>query len=318
MAHAELRNQTPIKEFILLGFGDLLELEPLLFLLFLAIYVAIMMGNVLIVVIVVANRHLHTPMYFFLGNLSLLEACYSSTILPKVLASLVTGDRIISVSGCITQFYFFGSLAAAESYLLAMMSYDRYLAICSPLHYAVLMSSKRCLQLTAGSWMSAFLANCVVIFLASQLTFCISNEIPHFFCDFSPIVNLSCSDTTIIELVTLIMAFIFTLMPFLLTLTSYICIITTILRIPSTRGRQKAFSTCSSHLIVVGIFYGTIIVVYMLPSTETLRGLNRMFSVFYTVLTPLVNPLIYTLRNKEVHKALRRMTANKRRAFCKS
>ncbi|KAM9120677.1 olfactory receptor 11L1-like [Pangshura tecta] len=307
MANADLGNQTSITQFILLGFGNLQELHFLLFLLFLVIYIATMVGNILIVVLVVADQHLHTPMYFFLGNLSCLETCYTSTILPRVLASLLTGDRTISVSGCITQFYFFGSLAATESYLLAIMSYDRYLAICNPLHYAALMNSKCCLQLIAGSWISAFLANCSDSLLLS-----------HFFCDFSPIVKLSCSDTSLIELLTFIMAFIFTVTPFLLTMTSYVCIITTILRTPSTRGRQKAFSTCSSHLIVVTIFYGTIIIVYMLPDTNTLRDLNKVFSVFYTVLTPLVNPLIYSLRNREVHKALRRKTANKCRVFCKS
>ncbi|XP_067392876.1 olfactory receptor 2AP1-like, partial [Emydura macquarii macquarii] len=196
-----------------------------------------MAGNILIVALVVADQHLHTPMYFFLGNLSCLEIFYTSNILPRMLVSLLTGDRTISVSGCIAQFYFFGSLAATESYLLAMMSYDRYLAICKPLHYAVLMNSKLCLQLTSGSWISAFLANCLVIFLASQLTFCSSNEIHHFFCDFSPIVKLSCSDTSLIELVTFIMAFVFTVTPFLLTLTSYVCIISIILRIPSSRGQ---------------------------------------------------------------------------------
>ncbi|XP_006114113.2 olfactory receptor 6F1-like [Pelodiscus sinensis] len=311
-------NQTFVKEFILLGFGDLPELQLFLFLLFLVIYLATMSGNILIMFLVVVDRHLHTPMYFFLVNLSCLEICYSSAILPRLLASLLTGDRTISVSGCISQFYFFGSLAAAESYLLAAMSYDRYLAICNPLNYTALMNTKCCLQLSAGSWISAFLANCVVIFLASQLTFCDSNEIPHFFCDFSPIMNLSCSDTSLVELVTLVMAFIFTPTPCLLTLASYIFIITTILRIPSTRGKQKAFSTCSSHLMVIVIFYGTIIIVYMLPDTSTLRDLNKVFSVFYTVLTPLVNPLIYTLRNQEVHNALRRWAANKRRAFGKN
>ncbi|XP_030395482.1 olfactory receptor 1361-like [Gopherus evgoodei] len=317
MANADLGDQTSITEFILLGFGNLQELHFLLCLLFLVIYIATMVENIL-VVLVVADQYLHTPMYLFLGNLSCLETCYTSTILPRVLASLLTGDRTISVSGCITQFYFFGSLASTESYLLVIMSFDRYLAICNPLHYAALMNSKCCHQLIAGSWISAFLANCLVIFLASQLTFCKSSEILHFFCDFSPIVKLSCSDTNLIELLTFIMAFIFTVTPFLLTMIFYVCIITTILRISSTRGRQKAFSTYSSHLIVVTIFYGTIIIVYMLPDTNTLRDLNKVFSVFYTVLTPLVNPLIYSLRNKEVHKALRRKTANKWRAFCKS
>uniref|UniRef100_A0A8C3SWX5 Olfactory receptor n=1 Tax=Chelydra serpentina TaxID=8475 RepID=A0A8C3SWX5_CHESE len=328
MANADLGNQTSITEFILLGFGNLQELHFVLFLLFLVIYIATMVGNILIVVLVVADQHLHTPMYFFLGNLSCLETCYTSTILPRVLASLLTGDRTISVSGCITQFYFFGSLAATESYLLAIMSYDRYLAICNPLHYAALMNSKCCLQLMAGSWISAFLANCLVIFLASQLTFsgcwisgflpctimmvfmsqlifCGPKEMDHFFCDFTPMLKLSCSDTSLVTLVLYIFSFLDAVSPFLLTLTSYVCIISTILRIPSTTGRQKAFSTCSSHLIIVALFYGTIMIVYMLPKSNTLRALNKVFSVIYTVLTPLANPLIYSLRNREVKEALR-------------
>ncbi|XP_019369841.1 PREDICTED: olfactory receptor 11A1-like [Gavialis gangeticus] len=305
MANAEWGNQTSIMEFILLGFGDFPELHIPLFLVFVVIYIVTMAGNILIIVLVVANQHLHTPMYFFLGNLSCLETCYTSTILPKMLISLMTGDRTISINCCILQFYFFGSLAATESYLLAMMSYDRYLAICKPLRYAVLMNNKYCLQLVSGSWISAFLANFSVIFLMSQLFFCGPHEIDHFFCDFTPVVKLACSDTHPVEIVTFFMAFIFTITPFMLTLSSYIYIMIAILRIPSANGRQKAFSTCSSHLIVVIIFYGTIIIVYMLPDTKTLRDLNKVFSVCYTVLTPLVNPLIYSLRNKEVHKALR-------------
>uniref|UniRef100_A0A452HAK8 Olfactory receptor n=1 Tax=Gopherus agassizii TaxID=38772 RepID=A0A452HAK8_9SAUR len=255
--------------------------------------------------------HLHTPMYFFLENLSCLETCYSSTILPRMLASLLTEDRTISVSGCITQFYFFGVLAASECYLLSMMSYDRYLAICKPLHYMVLMSGRICLQLAAVSWMGGFMATTIVTCLMSQLHFCGPNEIDHFLCDFTPVIKLSCSDTSLITLVTFILSSVDTLPPLLLTLTSYAFIICTILRIPSTTQRRKAFSTCSSHLIVVTIFYGTLMIVYMLPDTETLRELNKVFSLFYTVLTPMVNPLIYSLRNKEVQCALRKLIAHR-------
>ncbi|XP_032653476.1 olfactory receptor 6B1-like [Chelonoidis abingdonii] len=306
MAGTKWRNQTSVKKFILLGFGDLPELQILLFLLFLVIYIVTVAGNILIVVLVVTDQHLHTPMYFFLGNLSCLETCYTSTILPKMLASFLTGDRTISVRGCIAQFYFFCSLAATECYLLAAMSYDRYLAICKPLHYAPVMNSTFILQLAAGSWILGSLACSTVIYLMSQLIFCGPNEIDHFFCDFTPIIKVSCSENHLVVLLDSILACVFTLPPFLLTVISYIFIIATILRIPSVTGRQKAFSTCSSHLIIVTIFYLTLMIVYMLPKTNQLRAFHTALSVGYTVVTPLANPLIYSLRNKEVKKALRK------------
>ncbi|XP_053901085.1 olfactory receptor 6B1-like [Malaclemys terrapin pileata] len=306
MADGEWRNQTSITEFILLGFGNLSELQTLLFLLFLVIYIVTMAGNIFIIALVVADQHLHTPMYFFLGNLSCLETCYSSTILPRILTSLLTGDRTISFSRCFMQFYLFACLAGTECYLLSVMSYDRYLAICKPLHYAALMNGRFCLQLAAGSWISGFVTNSVTIFFMSQLTFCGPNEIDHFFCDFTPIIRLSCSDSHLMQLVAFILASIYTLPPFILTLMSYICIMITLLRIHSSIERQKAFSTCSSHLIVVTSFYGTLIIVYMLPDVTMLRDLHKLFSVFYTVLTPLANPLIYSLRNRKVKEALRK------------
>ncbi|XP_034643634.1 olfactory receptor 1020-like [Trachemys scripta elegans] len=307
MEKGEGENETYITEFILLGFGNHAELQPLLFLLFLVIYIVTMAGNILIIALVVTDQHLHTPMYFFLGNLSCLETSFTSTILPRVLDSLLTGDRNISVTGCITQFYFLGLYVGVECYLLALMSYDRYLAICKPLHYTGLMNGRICQQLAAVSWMSGFMIITIVTCLMSQLHFCGPNEINHFLCDFTPVIKLSCSNTSLIILVTFIFSFIYTLPLFLLTLASYICIISTILRIPSTTGRRKAFSTCSSHLIVVTIYYGTLIIVYMFPDTDTLRDLNKVFSLFYTVLTPLANPLIYSLRNKEVKAALRKV-----------
>ncbi|KAM9120618.1 olfactory receptor 11A1-like [Pangshura tecta] len=265
-----------------------------------------MTANILIVVLVVADQHLHTPMYFFLGNLSCLETCYTSTILPRLLASLLTGVNTISVSQCITQLYCFALLLTTECYLLAVMSFDRYLAICKPLHYVTRMNGRFCIQLADGSWISSFMLLTIVISLVSELAFCGPNEIDHFFCDLTPVIKLSCSNTSLVTLVTLIFSSIDTLPPFVLTLISYVYIISSILRIPSTTGRQKTFSTCSSHLIVVTIFYGTLMIVYMLPNTGALRAPNKVFSVLYTVLTPLINPLIYRLRNKEVMEALRR------------
>ncbi|XP_065419341.1 olfactory receptor 6N1-like [Chrysemys picta bellii] len=304
MAGTDWRNQTTVTELILLGFGDLLDLQIPLFLMFLVIYMATVAGNTLIAVLVVTDQHLHTPMYFFLGNLSYLEICYTSTILPRLLASFLTGDKTISVSGCITQLYFSASLAATECYLLATMSYDRYLAICKPLHYSTLMNNRFCLQLAAGSWLNGSLATTIFILFISQLIFCGPNEIDHFYCDPILLMELSCSDTHLSIFVNLILVSVFTLPPFLLTMTSYVCISATILRIPSTTGRQKAFSTCSSHLTVVTIFYGTIIIVYMLLKRDTLRDLKKVLSLCFTVLTPLVNPLIYSLRNREVKEAL--------------
>ncbi|XP_053901021.1 olfactory receptor 1020-like [Malaclemys terrapin pileata] len=304
MVNTKWRNQTSITEFILLGFGSLQELQTPLFLLFLVIYIVTMAGNILIIALIVTDQNLYTPMYFFLGNLSCLETCYTSTILPRMLAGLLTRDRTISVTGCFVQYYFFGCLAGSECYLLAAMSYDRYLAICKPLHYTMMMNGRFCLLLITGCWIICFVINSIIIFLLSHLIFCGPNEIDHFFCDLTPLINVSCSDTELIELLAFILSSLIAVGPFLLTLTSYMCIITTILRIPSATRRHKAFSTCSSHLIVVTIFYGTLILVYLLPKTHTLRDLNKLFSLFYTVLTPLANPLIYSLRNKEVKKAL--------------
>ncbi|XP_063158169.1 olfactory receptor 11A1-like [Candoia aspera] len=307
MLAGEQGNETGITKFILLGLGNHTELWPFLFLVFLVIYLVTITGNILIIVLVAVDQHLHTPMYFFLRNLSCLEICYTSTILPKMLSNLLTGDRTITVSGCLCQYYFFGSCVGVETFLLAAMSYDRYLAICRPLFYASVMNRRLCFQLTAGAWLNGVMANSIVIFLIAQFSFCGPNVIDHYFCDLSPLEKLSCSDPRLLKIIVFLLAFISTLAPFFMTVSSYVCIIASIIRIQSSLGRQKAFSTCSSHLMVVCLFYGTIIIVYMLPDTPTLRQLNKIFSIFYTVLTPLANPLIYTLRNKEVHKALRRV-----------
>ncbi|XP_032636644.1 olfactory receptor 6F1-like [Chelonoidis abingdonii] len=306
MANPERGNQTVLTEFILVGFGNHPELQTLLFLLFLLIYIATMAGNILIFALVMADQHLHTPMYFFLGNLSCLEICYTSTILPRVLAGLLSVDKTISFSLCLTQYYFFGSLVVTECLLLSAMSYDRYLAICNPLHYAARMSGRACLQLAGGSWIGGFLCCGIATLSISQLTFYGPNVIDHFFCDFIPLVKLSCNDPHLMETLAVTLMLLFSLVPFLLTFISYICIIASILRIPSTTGRQKTFSTCSSHLIVVSIYYATLLIVYMFPTTDILNDLKKNLSIVYTVLTPLVNPLIYSLRNKEIQEALRK------------
>ncbi|XP_013909864.1 PREDICTED: olfactory receptor 5G3-like [Thamnophis sirtalis] len=307
MLDTEKENQTAIQEFILLGLETFPELQILLFGFFLVIYLMTITGNLLIFLLVVANQHLHTPMYFFLANLSWLDACYSSTILPKLLTNLLSGDRTITLRGCLAQCHLFGICAAIETYLLSAMSYDRFVAICRPLLYNSIMNTKFCSQIIAGIWINSLIFNSILVVLMDPLPFCGSNVIDHYFCDFLPLEKLSCSNLNILEPIAFFMTVIFTIAPFLLTLISYICIIGTIIKMKSNTGRQKAFSTCSSHLMVVCLYYGTLIIVYVLPDSPTLRPLNKIFSIFYTVMTPLVNPLIYSLRNKDVHKALRRL-----------
>ncbi|XP_072202008.1 olfactory receptor 5F1-like [Excalfactoria chinensis] len=309
MSQLEWKNKTFVTEFILLGFGNGPELDCLLFLMLLMTYIMTITGNIFIIVLVVTEQSLHTPMYFFLGNLSCLDICCSSNILPRVLLSYLSGDRSISFVSCFTQYYFFGCLAAAECYLLAVMSYDRYLAVCKPLNYLFLMNHKFCLQLGAASWVSGFLSNSILTFLISNLDFCGPNEIEHFFCDSFPMMKLSCSDTHMLGLVTSFVAGVCSLPPFLLTFSSYLYIIITVMRIPSSTGRKKAISTCSSHLLVVLLFYWSILAVYVLPHHSIQISPKKFLSIFYTILTPLVNPLIYSLRNKEVKKALRKKTS---------
>ncbi|XP_062457502.1 olfactory receptor 10A6-like [Rhea pennata] len=307
MEKVERDNGTSSWEFLLLGMGNVPSLQTPLFLLLLMIYLVTVVGNILIIVLVVTDQHLHTSMYFFLGNLSSLETCYSSTILPRLLASFLTGDGTISARGGIAQLHFFCSFAVSECYLLAVMSYDRYLAICQPLLYASLMTWKVSLKLAAASWLVGFLISTVVTSFLSHLKFCGPKEIDHFFCDFILLLELACSDTSVVRLLAFTLSLLDIVFPFLFTVASYACIIAVIRNIPSSVGRQKAFSTCSSHLTVITVFYGTLIIVYMLPRTPQLRQLNKVFSFFYTVLTPLVNLLIYSLRNREVREALRRV-----------
>ncbi|XP_015275329.1 PREDICTED: olfactory receptor 11L1-like [Gekko japonicus] len=267
-----------------------------------------MAGNLLIVVLVVTDKHLHTPMYFFLGNLSFLEICCSSTIVPKILSSLLTGERSISVKACLIQFFIYACLGGTECYLLSMMLCDRYLAICKPLHYATIMNARLSFQLAVVSWVSGILVSTSLTLNISQLSFCGPNEIDHFFCDVVPDIRyISCSSTYLVELSSFVFACIFTLPPFVLTISSYGFIILAILRIPSTTGRQKAFSTCSSHLSVVALYYGTLMLVYLLPRSRNLRHIKKTFSISYTILTPMLNPLIYSLRNKEVKIAVNKV-----------
>ncbi|XP_037377421.1 olfactory receptor 10AG1-like [Talpa occidentalis] len=300
-------NLTTIREFVLLGFSEIPRFHWYLFGVFLVIYVIILLGNGVIILITKVDHTLQTPMYFFLRNLSFLEICYVSVTLPRMLMDLWTQKGAISISACATQMCFFLILGATECFLLAVMSYDRYVAICNPLHYPLVMNHKMCVQLVAASWAIVTpvqIGQTCQIFL---LPFCGSNLIKHFFCDIPPILKLACGDIFINEIMIYIFSVLFVPVPFLLILRSYSRIISTILKLPSTTGRAKAFSTCSSHLIVVILFYGTATITYLKPKSNQYEGMQKLFSLFYTILTPMFNPLIYSLRNKDVLEALRKL-----------
>ncbi|XP_004420747.1 PREDICTED: olfactory receptor 11A1-like [Ceratotherium simum simum] len=304
-------NQTTIVEFVLRGFSSIRQLNIFLFMMFLVFYILIVSGNILVILLVLFSYHLHTPMYFFLVNLSFLEIWYTSNIVPKMLLIITAGQKTISVAGCLAQFYFFGSLAATECLLLAVMSYDRYLAICQPLQYPILTTGPLCFRLAASSWLCCFFLTAITIVLLSRLTFCGPNEIDHFFCDFTPLVHLSCMHTSLTKNIAYATSSAVTVVPFLLITASYSCILVAILRIPSGTGWQKAFSTCSSHLTMVRVFYGTLIGTYLVPSANSSQLLHKGFSLLYTILTPMFNPIIYSLRNKDIHEALKKCLSKK-------
>ncbi|XP_034643603.1 olfactory receptor 6M1-like [Trachemys scripta elegans] len=307
MAGLEKVNQTTVTEFLLVGFETRPELQITLFVMFFIIYLSTVAGNILLILTVWTDHHLHTPMYFFLSNLSFLETGYVSNVIPRLLVSFLTQDKTISLPGCCLQLYVFSFLGTTECFLLTGMSYDRYLAICRPLHYVTLMNPRTCLLLAVASWTCGFVAPSFTVITTSKLAFCSQGEINHFFCDLTAVLRLSCEDTSIIKVTSLILASIITLAPFVLTITSYVYVILTILGIPSTAGRKKAFSTCSSHLIVVSTFYGALIIMYVVPSGNQSLDFNKVFSLLYTVVTPMFNPIVYSLRNKEVKDALGRV-----------
>ncbi|XP_049708760.1 olfactory receptor 493-like [Elephas maximus indicus] len=298
-------NISTITYVILLEFEDLKEVGTALFSLFLSLYVVTLCGNLLLILAVQANPHLHTPMYFFLCHLSFVDVGYTSSIAPQLLREVLAGGVTISFTACVVQFYAVGALLTVECFLLAIMSYDCYLAICWPLRYSVLRDSRTCVKLAVGSWIGGFLFVGAVLILLATFTFCGPHIIDDFFCDFFPLVKLSCSDTTMVERVAFASSFL-SLSPFLWTLLSYGCILSSILKISSSTGRYRAFSTCSSYLIVVSVFYGTMVVVYITPASGTTFNLSKIFSLLYTVVIPLLNPLIYSLRNKGVQIALKK------------
>ncbi|XP_030042391.1 olfactory receptor 145-like [Microcaecilia unicolor] len=302
----EERNFTTATEFIILGFPEFPELQIPLFFLCLLIYLIILVGNFTIITVVCLDSRLHTPMYFFLSNLSFLDISYTSVTLPKLLEILVRKSNRVSASECFTQMYFFLSLAAVEMFILSSMAYDRYVAVCQPLSYHLIMNHKVCILLSTVTWILGFLIPASYLIFITQFSFCVSNEINHFFCDFSALLKLSCSSTSTIQYVVYMLGVLIGIPCISLIITSYIYIISNILRIRSTEERRKAFSTCSSHLTVVCLFYLTLFCMYMRPSSVQSMDQNKVISLLNNTLIPVFNPIIYSLKNKEVKNSLRK------------
>ena len=309
------RNETTVSEFLLLGLPIKSEHQNLFYALFLAMYVTTTLGNLLILVLICLDPHLHTPMYLFLSNLSFSDLCFSSVTMPKLLQNMQSQDPSIPYAGCLTQMYFFLFFGDLESFLLVAMAYDRYVAICFPLHYTAIMGPRLCLSLLVLSWVLTTFHAMLHTLLMARLHFCEDNVIAHFFCDMSALLKLSCSDTRVNELVIFITGGLILVIPFLLIITSYARIVSSTLKVPSARGIRKAFSTCGSHLTVVSLFYGTVIGLYLCPSANNSTVKETVMAMMYTVVTPMLNPFIYSLRNRDMKGALRRIFCKNKNAF---
>nr|XP_012296621.1 olfactory receptor 5F1 [Aotus nancymaae] len=305
-------NYTSLTEFILLGLTDTLELQIILFLFFLVIYTLTILGNIGMILLIRIDSRLHTPMYFFLANLSFVDVCYSTTITPKMLADLLSEKKTISFAGCFLQMYFFIALATTECILFGLMAYDRYVAICHPLLYSLIMSRTVCLKMAAGAFAAGLLNSMVNTSYVSSLPFCGSNVIHHFFCDSPPLFKLSCSDTHLKESIFSTFAGVNMVGALVVILTSYSYVLFSIFSMHSWEGRHRAFSTCASHLTAIILFYATSIYTYLRPSSSYSLNQDKVASLFYTVVIPMLNPLIYSLRNKEVKKALANVITRKR------
>ncbi|XP_007083159.1 olfactory receptor 1361-like [Panthera tigris] len=299
-------NQTTVTEFLLLGLSGQSKQEEILFGLFLWMYLVTIIGNILIILAIGCDSHLHTPMYFFLANLSCIDICFSSVTTPKMLLNHILGSKSISYVECMTQIYFFITFINMDGFLLSVMAYDRYVAICCPLHYSMIMKPKLCILLVVVSWVITNLHALLHTLLMVRLTFCFNNTVHHFFCDPYAVLKLSCSDTFINELMVSIAGGLMSITPFTCITVSYAYIFSNVLKFPSLQGIRKALSTCGSHLTVVSLFYGAILGVYMRPSSSY-SVQDTVATVIFTVVTPLINPFIYSLRNRDMKGALRKL-----------
>uniref|UniRef100_A0A8W4FHF4 Olfactory receptor n=1 Tax=Sus scrofa TaxID=9823 RepID=A0A8W4FHF4_PIG len=287
-----MKNRTTITEFILQGFTNQPELQVVIFIFLFLAYLLSVLGNLTIIILTLLDPHLKTPMYFFLRNFSFLEVSFTSIFIPRFLTSLTTGNKVISFAGCLTQYFFAILLGATEFYLLASMSYDRYVAICKPLHYLTIMNSRVCIQLVFCSWLGG-------------MDFCASNVLNQYYCDYRPLLEIACSDTSLLELIVILLAVLTLVVTLVLVTLSYTFIIRTILRIPSAQQRTKAFATCSSHMIVVSLSYGSCIFLYINPSPKKGGNSDKEISLLMTSVSPLLNPFIYALRNQQVKQAFK-------------
>ncbi|XP_059123634.1 olfactory receptor 8B8-like isoform X2 [Peromyscus eremicus] len=299
-------NGSLVTEFILLGITDQPDLKIPLFFLFLVIYMITALGNMTLIILIVLNSHLHTPMYFFLFNLSCIDLCYSSVITPKMLMNFIQKKNVISYTGCMTQLYFFCFFVISECYVLTSMAYDRYVAICNPLLYNVALSPKVCFYLMLGSYLMGFSGAMIHTGFILRLTFCDGNTINHYFCDVLPLLQLSCTSTYANEIELFIVTGKDIIVPTVIIFTSYAFILSNILKIRSTESRSKAFSTCSSHMLAVCLFFGSGAFMYLKPTSAVSMDQGKFSSIFYTIVVPMMNPLIYSLRNKDVKVALRK------------
>ncbi|XP_011377767.1 olfactory receptor 1440-like [Pteropus vampyrus] len=300
------RNSTKIIKFILLGFSEFPKLTTVLFSVFLGIYLITVSWNMGLITLIRMDSHLHTPMYFFLRNLSLLDICYASTIAPRMLLDFFKKHKFISYVECTVQYFFFCGLGLTECCLLAAMAYDRHAAICNPLLYTAIVSPILCVQMVAGSYLAGFFSSFIQLCAFLQLHFCGPNVINHFFCDLPHLLVLSCSDSFFFQIMMSMFTVIFGFISVLVIMISYGHIVATILKISSAEGRSKTFNTCASHMTVVTLFFGSAIFVYMYPNSDDFQSQNKLASVLYTIITPMLNPLIYSLRNKEIKDALNR------------
>ncbi|KAM4691773.1 olfactory receptor 11A1-like [Rhinophrynus dorsalis] len=303
-----VKNQTRVTEFLLLGFGNLHKFNILFFIVFLIIFLFTLTGNLLIIVLISISQHLHSPMYFFLTNLSVCDIIVTTNTVPNMLCAILLGSKRMTYLGCITQLCFFSGTTITECLLLSAMSYDRYLAVCYPLHYVSIMDFRCFTHLSVWPWLLGFTINLFGVVPISNFQFCNGNVIDHFYCDISPLQSLSCSDTSFVKLIVFVFAIPIFVFPCGLIIGTYSYIFLTILKIPSTTGKQKAFSTCSSHLIVVSAFYGTLITKYMVPSQGHSLLINKIISLLHTVFTPLINPIIYSFRNQDIRTALTKIS----------
>ncbi|XP_033024023.1 olfactory receptor 6M1-like [Lacerta agilis] len=299
------QNHTVVKEFILVGFPGIQKVKVLVFLTMVVTYSLTLVGNFTIIFLVWKDYRLHTPMYWLLCNLSFSGVCFTSAIVPKMMMNMITDTKVISFMGCMIQMYFYFFLGTCDYILVAVMAFDRYVAICNPLRYPIIMSGWFTFQLAVGTWLGAFLSVLSSTIVFFQLPFCGPNVIDHYFCDIIPVLRLACRDTTALEWLSYVSTAIVVLSSLLLTSVSYLCIITTIVRIPSATGRQKAFSTCTAHITLASVFYGCSIFMYLLPEKTHTSGFYKTVAILHTVVTPLFNPFIYTLRNEKVKEVMK-------------